>query len=189
VFFLSKTIRSACHYSRSRLHEQLKRLRQVRGAGRDGVLAVLSLFIAHGRNDCATARIVSRQLVQVAVKVIANLPLGFCDETEAPLVTDDATQRAHGERSGVPDRAKPTRSFPQFIEALLAPCEVVKFLVCGLLHLRFNVAITGDGGVSLVEALCGNLAGVIDTHQSGGMRLLPRIEACLSDIARGGRAG
>jgi len=150
---------------------------------------VLSLFIAHGRNDCATARVINRQLVQVAVKVIANLPLGFCDETETPLVTDYATQRAHGERSGVPDRAKPTRSFTQLIEALLAPCEVIEFLVCGLLHLRLNVAIARDGGVSLVEALCGNLAGVIDTHQSGGMRLLQRVETSLNDIGRGVRAG
>jgi len=182
-----KTISSRRHYPCSRPHKHFKCLWQVCGACGDGILAVLSLFIAHGRNDCATARVVSRQLLQVAVKMIADLPLGFRDETETPFVADYATQCAHRKRSGVPDRAKPARSFTQFIEALLAPREVIEFLVCGLLHLRFNVAIARDGRVALVEPLRGNLAGVIDAHQAGGMRLLLRVEAGFGDIGRRAR--
>ncbi len=167
------------------MHQHFERPWQLRGAGGDCISAVFGLLIAHGRNDRATTSIVGRQPVQVAVQVITNLPLGFCDEAETPFVADDATQCTHGERSGVPDRAKPTRPFTQLIETLFAPCEVIEFLICGLLHLRFDLTIARGNSMSLVETLCRDLAGVIDAHQSGGMRLLLCIEAGLIDIRRG----
>jgi hypothetical protein len=44
---------------------------------------------------------------------------------------------------------------------------VVQFLVGRFLHLLLDFVVSGDRRVTLVEALCGNLPGMIDPHQSG----------------------
>ena len=115
--------------------------------------------------------------MQMAIEVIADLALRFCDEAETPLVTDYATERTARERAGVPDRAQLAGFFTQLIQALLTPGKVVEFFIGGLLHFRLDFAGARDDRVTLVEPLCGNLSCVVYAHQSRGMRSLSGVEA------------
>jgi hypothetical protein len=60
---------------------------------------------------------------------------------------------------------------------------VIEFLVGRCLHLLLNPGIAGHGRVALVEALCGYFSGMIDSHQSGRMRLLISGQRRFGDIA------
>jgi hypothetical protein len=124
----------------------------------------------------------------MAIEVIANLALCFCDEAETPLVTDYATERTHCERAGVPDRAQLAGLFTQFIEALLAPGKVVELFLGSLLHLCLKFAGARDDRVALVEPLRSNFSCVVYAHQSRGMRSLIGVEAAFFYVSRRIRA-
>ena len=55
------------------------------------------------------------------------------------------------------------------------------FLIGRMLHLSFDRLVAGHGGMSLVQALGRDLAGVIDTHQAGGVRFLRVRQVGFSD--------
>ena len=127
-----KPIRRFGHYFGSCTHQVDDRARQTSGAGLDRALAVLGLFIAHLFDDRATLRIVFGQMLKMCFEVIANLFLGFGNESEAPFVADDATGRTDGIRTGIPERAQPARLGTQFVNTFFAPGQVVELLVGGL---------------------------------------------------------
>ena len=116
--------------------------------------------------------------------MVTHLALGLCNEPEAPLVTEHAAGSADGKGAGVPERAEPTRDLSQFVEALLAPGQVIELLIGGLLHLRLDSAVPGNSSMALVERLCGNFTGMIDPHQAGRVRPLCGIEFACSHCCR-----
>ena len=66
------------------------------------------------------------------------LSLRFRDEAETPAIPEYATGCADGECAGIPERAEAAGRGTEFGQALLAPCEVVEFLVRGPLHLMLD---------------------------------------------------
>jgi hypothetical protein len=60
----------------------------------------------------------------------------------------------------------------EFLEALLAPREVVELLDRRLFHGVAHVVEPRRERLALVEALRHDLAGVVDAHQAGGMAAL-----------------
>ena len=55
----------------------------------------------------------------------------------------------------------------QFAQPLLAPGQVVGFLAAGLFQQGTDGRVAGHQGLAVVQALGGDLPGVIDPHQAG----------------------
>jgi hypothetical protein len=130
----------------------------------------MTLFlVAHLFDYCAAPRIVSRQFIQMPAKVFADLALGFFNEAERPLVTEQSASCADSKGTGVPDRAESAGTTAKFGQAVMAPAKVIPFFVCSILHLFFDTGIACDRRMSLVQALRSDLTSVIDSHQSGSV--------------------
>jgi len=78
--------------------------------------------------------------------------------------------------------------FAQFVKALLAPREVVELFIGRLLHLVFDIRITRDNGMPLVEPLGSDLTGMINAHQACRMCSLFLIQNAFLNVARRVRA-
>ena len=149
------------------------------GACGAGIFAVLGLFLMHFCKDCTATAVRIGQLLEVTGKVLTNLVFCLGDETEAPAIAQRAARRADDKRSGVPQRAQAARLRIQLGKSLLTPGKVVVFLVCRTLHLGFDRGAPGHGRVTLVEPLRGDLAGMIDPHQTRSVRFLCRCQCAL----------
>jgi len=103
-------------------------------------------------------------------QVLANLPFGFCDKAETPSVAKQSAGRTHRERTRIPERAQPAGLGIELCKPLLTPGEVIEFFIRSMLHLLADCRVARNGCVSLIEALRGDLSGMIDPHQTSGMR-------------------
>lgn len=140
------------------------------------------LLVAHLRNDCPTARVVIGQTVEVRIEVLANLAFGLGDEAKTPFVAEHTACRTDSKRPCVPYRAEFARRLTEFLETLLAPSQVIEFLVSCVLHLRLDRRIARDRRMALVKALRRDFASVIDAHETGGMRFLPGVKRTFVDV-------
>ena len=81
----------------------------------------------------------------------------------------------------------------QFAQPLFAPGEVIGLLAGGLLRsMRTDRRVAGDQRLPVVQALGGDLAGVVDAHQRGGLaraRLPAAGPAAGPGVGRDPRAG
>jgi hypothetical protein len=130
------------------------------------------LVLAHLLDDGAAALILLREFLQVISQVLGNLLLGFGDKAQAPLVAGQTGGSADGERACVPERLQLAGAGAEFAQPLLAPAQVVLFFLRGGQQLFAYLAIAGGQRLALVERLRGDLAGVIDAHQPGGVAAL-----------------
>lgn len=143
------------------------------------------LLVTHLFDNRATPRVAVRQSLEMAVEVVANLLLGFPNETEAPLVTENPACRSNRKRTGIPQWRQPADVLAEFADALLAPRQVVEFLVRRMPHLFFDRPVASDRRVPVVQRLGRNLAGVIDAHQAGRMGFLALVEIRVDDVLGG----
>jgi len=146
---------------------------------------VFLFLIAHLFDDRTALNILGRQAVEMTVQVRADLAFRLCDEPQAPFIAQYAAGGTDRERAGIPEGTQPAHILAKLLETLLAPGQVIKFLIGSVLHLRLNAFVPGNRRVSLVQGLRRHLTRMIDTHQPSRMPLLLRIEVCVDDI-RGG---
>jgi len=121
-------------------------------------------FITHFCNDRTTLRVIIRQLIKVAIEVRADLFFRFRDKTQTPAVTQNPTRSTDHECAGIPNGAKPTGVRIELRKSLFAPGEMIEFLIGRTLHLLLNICITGDRCMPLIQALRGDLTGMIHAH-------------------------
>jgi len=121
--------------------------------------------------------------------VSTHLFFGFGDKSEAPFVAEQPAGCANRERAGVPDRTQCARALVEFVEALFAPRQVIKLLFGGAVHLFFDSWVPRNHGVALIESLCRNFTGMVDSHEAGGMCPLFIAEIGLVNVGRGILAG
>lgn len=146
-------------------------------------------LIPHLLNDCPTLRILRRQAIKVAVQMGADLPLGLGYEAQAPLVAEYAAGCADSEGAGVPEWTELADVLAKLIYPLFAPREMIELLVRGALHLSFDVLVSRNCGVALVESLRGDFARMIDPHQACCVPLLCGIQIGIKDVFRRVLAG
>jgi len=108
---------------------------------------VLGFLYVHLFEDGAAARVVFRQTLEVAFEVLADLSLRFCNEAEAPAISERATGSPDRECAGIPERTETARRRTEFVQALLAPGEVIELFVGGR-------CICSSIDVSLATAAC-----------------------------------
>jgi hypothetical protein len=68
---------------------------------------------------------------------------------------------------------------------LLAPGEVIEFFISGTLHLLFDIRISRNHGMALVQRLRSNFARMVNPHEPGSMRFLFVRKVSFVDIASG----
>ena len=168
----SAPVRSvARHDSRSHLHH---RARNWQGNAAPPALhrvVTVTLFVrAHLLDDRARASVRLRQAMQVSFEMLDHLALGFRDEAEAGAVARESGQRADRERAGVPQRIEQAGPAAQFVDARRrtrpdgrSPRGPLPSVQPGLHR------AAGHGSLALVQRLGGDLAGMIDPHQRGGV--------------------
>ncbi len=121
----------------------------------------------------------------MAGQVRTDLPFRFGDKAQTPSITEYAACCADRECASVPNRTEQARAGIKLGKALLAPGQVIEFFIGSPLHLICDSRIAGDDRVSLVQALGGNFAGVVNTHQASHMRFLRIIEIGIVDVCSG----
>ena len=114
-----------------------------------------------------------------------DLALGFRNEPQAPPVAKHAAGGTNGIGPCVPDRTQAARRLAEFVNALLAPCQMIEFFGGSMLHLLFSVLVASHSRMPFVQGLCRYLAGVIDAHETCGVRLLCRAEVRFFDRSGG----
>jgi len=131
----SQPVGCSRHHFRGEPHESLNRVGQLRCARIYGVLTVLLFLVAHLFHNGAAFRVLIGKPFEVTVEVGTNLLLCLGNKAEAPFVAEDATGGPDCECAGVPQRAQAARTGIEFCKTLLAPREVIEFLVRCPLHL------------------------------------------------------
>ncbi len=77
-----------------------------------------------------------------------------------------ARQGAEGKGAQVPQRVQEAGAALQFLQALLAPGQMIDFLGGGFVHGRLHRRIACGKGLTLVQGLGGDLSGMVDPHQA-----------------------
>ena len=134
----SDPIRRFRHDFGGQSHEMLDRPGQFSGPRVNSILAVFFLFIAHLLDDGPALEVLGRQVVEMTVEMRANLPFRLGDEPEAPFVTQDAAHGADRKGARVPEWTQFADVLAKFVDALLAPGEVIELLIGRPLHLLFD---------------------------------------------------
>ena len=111
-----------------------------------------------------------RESAEVLVEMALDLPLGLGDEAEARRDRRaSGGQRADREGAGVPERIEQARPRAEFLQARLAPGQVIAppraRPPCSR---RARVLGAGEQGLAVVERLGGDLPGVVHAHQGRG---------------------
>src|SRR4051812_18618777 len=106
-------------------HEFANRAWQARRARTFGLPSMADFVVAHGLDDRATTLITGWQPIEMCLEVPLDLALGFRDEAETGLVTEQCGDGSDAERSGIPQRVQDARSGTELSEPRLAPGEVV----------------------------------------------------------------
>lgn len=117
-------------------------------------------------------------------QMFGNLPFGLGNKTEGPAISECTAGRADRKCSRVPQWAESTDRCVEFAYAFFAPVQMVTLFIGGLAHVRGHGRVASDSGVSLVEGLCSDLAGMIDSHQASGMPPFSRGELRIRNLPR-----
>ena len=121
----------------------------------------------------------------MTIEVRANLALSFRNKSEAPLVTEQSACSTDSVGAGVPQGSQSAPLMAQFDDPLLAPGQMITFLVRRLLHLRLDILVSRDSRMRLVQGLRRDFASVIDPHKSGCVGFLFGIELRAVDVIGG----
>ena len=89
------------------------------------------LISLHLLDNGAAALIASRQYVQVFAQVGFHLPFGFYHKAEIVTVAVNASADSDQIAAGVPKRIQQAWSAAQFEQAIVAPGQMVNFLLGG----------------------------------------------------------
>ena len=103
-----------------------------------------NFIVAHRGDDGPAPCVGGGQHFHVAAEVLLDLALGFDHEAEAGLVAGQACADADREGPGVPQRIAKAGTRPEFLQALLGPCQMIFFLARCPLQAGARARITGD---------------------------------------------
>ena len=123
----------------------------------------------HGGEDGAAARIGSRQALQMRAQVALHLALSLRYESEARPIAQGAGEHPDRKRTHVPQGIQQARARTKLTQARFAPGKMITFFAGRLLQQLVRGARACRKRLTVVERLRGDLPGVIDAHQSGGM--------------------
>ncbi len=137
---------------------------------------MLRFILAHLLQDRPGLLVVGWNLLQVFVEMADHLILGGGDEAQADPVADQTGDRADSERQTVKQRVEHAGLAAELADTLLAPGQVIDFLVGGMFHGRAHLRQLGGQCLALIKRLGANLASVVDAHQTGDMLGLLFIE-------------
>ena len=158
------------------MHQALQWSWQFGGAGIHRIFTVFCFFVAHLLDDRTASRVGLGQALEMTFQVNANLSFRLGDKAETPAIAKHAACGADCICACKPQRAEPAWYLTELSKALFTPGKMIEFFVSGTLQLCLDAVIASNEGMPLVQALCRDLAGVIDAHQPGCMRLLALAE-------------
>ena len=128
----------------------------------------------HLREYGAAFLILRRQPVEVVVQVGFHLALRLGQKTKVPAISQRARDCAKAKRPAIPERIEQALAPTQFVDAALAPGQVVGLLARRLFQRRLNLRIARGQGLTLIKRLGADFADMVDAHQPGDGLLLRR---------------
>src|SRR5881394_1341117 len=143
------------------------------------------LVVAHRLDDGPAALIIDRQSLEMTLQMPFDLALRFRHESKACRVSEDRGRRANAERSGIPERVQYARPGAQLFQSSLAPGEVIGLFPSGVEHEFPHFRPSREQRLSMVESLCGHLAGMVDPHESSGLAAVWRRKRASIDLGGG----
>ena len=117
------------------------------------------------------AGVILWQTREMLIEVAFDLALGFDHEAEAHAVAQQCGGGADRERAGVPERIQQARTGVELLQTCLAPGEMVGFLVRCFQEQCASRGGASYQGLAVVEGLRCDFAGVVYTHEGGGVAL------------------
>jgi hypothetical protein len=134
------------------------------------------LIVGHLFENGFAAQIFRAQALEVTAQMRFDLFFRLSDEAKAGAIAPDTGKGTEGQRAKVPNRVQNAGPPFEFLQALLAPGQMIDFLGGGLLHRGFNPRIAGRQGLTAIEGLGGDFPSMVYPHQAHGFRPLTLVE-------------
>ena len=119
------------------------------------------------------------------IKMRTDLPLGFSQEPETPVVTTFSGKNPNDERPRVPERIQATYLRIQLPDSPRGPLEMLHFLTCRTVKRSSNQWVAANNGLALIKRLRTNFADMIDAHQRASVPPVPRRQTRLRQFCSG----
>ncbi len=102
-------------------------------------------------------------------EVAADLLFGGGNKAEADFIADFASDGTNAEGEGIKRRIQATGVAAEIFNAFFAPDQVVDFFFGRVLHCFAYFRQFRCQGLTLIQRLCTDFTGMVNSHQPGSM--------------------